>query len=160
MREQDAHQATCCFHTNNRATVVSRRMSTKKDRHRRGRAGGLDYDSSIFISPPPRLKGPLCSQCSETKEEDMPGRERGSKGGRGGVGEAPWTSARDALPPCNSGLLTHRILQAQQTLPQGLAAASPTPLHTPASVQTHNRRSRSHGTGKRRAVLLLPCARS
>lgn len=85
---------------------------------------------------PPCLKGPLCSQCSETKEEDMPGRERGSKGGKGGVGEALWTSARDALPPCNSGLLTHRILQAQQTLPQGFAAASPPPTHPRLSPDT------------------------
>lgn len=87
-RGQDAHQSTCCFHANSRTTIVSCRISTKKekDRHRRGRAPATITTAPYSMFSPRCLKGPLCSQCSETKEEDMPGRDRGSKRGTGGVG--------------------------------------------------------------------------
>lgn len=156
-RGQDAHQSTCCFHTNSRTTItiISRRMSTKKekDRHRRGRAPATITTAPYSFFPPAVLKGLCVLSARRQKRKTCQEGTEGVKGGRGESGEVVWTSARDALPPGNSGLLTHRILQAQQTLPQGLAAAFPAP--TPTSVATHNRRSRSHGTGKGRAVLLL-----
>lgn len=76
------------------------------------------------------LKGPLCSLCSETKEEDRPGRERGSKGGlRGAFGHLPEmhfrqaTQAADTQDPAGPPLSP-----STQTLPRGLLP--PHPLQT------------------------------
>lgn len=94
------------------------------------------------------LKGPLCSLCSETKEEDRPGRERGSKGGSGGgaLGHLPVMHFRSAMS-LTCRLLTHRILQAPSlslSLHQHRhcrKANCPTP---PSARLTPHRRTNTH----------------
>lgn len=106
------------------------------------------------------LKGPLCSLCSETKEEDRPGRERGSKGGsgRGALGHLPVMHFRSAMS-LTCRLLTHRILQAPPlSLHQHRhcrKANCPTP---PSARLTPHRRTNTHTGLKNGFASRLSCA--
>lgn len=107
---------------------------------------GLDYNSSIRF--PVSVLKRLCSLCSETKEEDRPGRERGSKRGvEGDFGHLPVMHFRQAM--CfTCRLLTHRILQAPFSLYQQRHCRKAHCLPHPQNPEWHHTDVQTHTQGK------------
>lgn len=100
------------------------------------------------------LKGPLCSLCSETKEEDRPGRERGSKGGlRGAFGHLPEMHFRQATQAADT-----QDPAGPLSLPQHRHCREAYCPHTPFKPDIHHTTDAQTHRAEKWTALHLSCA--